>query len=80
MSELKKYGIDLSMSPYQELMESGITEENWLDNLDNLADEEVTAMLNLAVKDRRWDLDDSREKFPNITDRQRAELMRGFVI
>ena len=80
MSEAKKPVFRGYKSPYKEMRERGITEENWLDNLDSLTDKEVTAMLNLSSKNRKGNLDEERKASPDISDRQRAELIRDFVL
>ena len=81
MSEAKKeHPYNVLKSPFRELEQRGITLENWLDHLDEMTDEEITPMLNLAVKNRLPHLEEERKASPDISDRRRAEIMRGFVI
>ena len=54
----------------------GITQENWLQHLDELSDEEITFLLDQEAGKRR--LDEERKANPSISDRTRAEYMRDF--
>ena len=58
------------------LKKRGITQENWLQNLDNMSDSEITEMLNLRPFRKR--LDEERKAQPSLTDRDRAECLRYF--
>ena len=56
-----------------------ITQENWLDHLDELTDEQITKFLD---NEPGWKnrLDEERKAQPSISDRQRAEGMKYFGI
>ena len=60
------------------LKERGILFNNYLSHLDEMKDEEITAMLNLEP--RRKSLDEARKARPSLTDRMWAEGMRDFGI
>ena len=64
--------------PFRDLEKRGITRENWLDNLDQMTDSEITVMLNLRP-DKKI-LDESRKASPSISDRNRAEAMKYFGV
>ena len=53
-----------------------ITQENWLQHLDELTDEQITEFLNKEPGEAR--LDEERKAQPTITDRTRAEYLRDF--
>lgn len=65
-------------SPFRELQERGITQENWLNHLDEMTDEEITPMLNREVKGMLPSLEAARKARPEITDRERAETMKRY--
>lgn len=71
-------GFKRYFSPYREMRERGITQENWLDNLDRMTDSEITAMMNIDPRHQMWE--ESRQANPSITDRQRAEGLKYFGI
>lgn len=60
------------------MAERGILFNNYLSHLDEMTDEEITAMLNREP--RRDGLEEERKAQPSITDRTRAEFMRDFGI
>lgn len=62
-----------AMEPFKS---RGITQENWLQHLDELTDEEITYLLDQEPGKER--LDEERKADPNISDRTRAEFMRDF--
>ena len=76
MQEKKRVGH--LVSPYRELSERGITQDNWLNHLKEMSDEEITAMLDIDPRHKMWE--DSRRANPEITDRQRAEGLYYFGI
>lgn len=53
-----------------------ITQENWLQHLDELTDEQITEFLNQRPGRKR--LEAERKADPNISDRTRAEYLRDF--
>ena len=65
--------------PWKELEERGITQENWLDHLDEMSDPEITAMLDTEPGWKKR-LDEERKAQPSISDRKRAEGMKYFGI
>ena len=58
------------------LQRKGVTQENWLQHLDELTDEEITSLLDREPN--RGQLDEEREARPDISDRTRAEFLRDF--
>ena len=65
-------------SPYRELKERGITQENWLDSLDQMSDEEVSAMLKIDPRSGKWE--DFLRSSPSTTPRKLAEGIRDFSL
>lgn len=65
-------------NPYRESSERGITQENWLNNLDKMSDSEITAMLDVDSRHELWQED--RKAHPSTSDRQRTEGLRDFGI
>lgn len=61
-----------------QLKQKGITQENWLQNLDSLSDPEITALLNQNAGKWQKRLDEERVAQPSVTDRARAECLRDF--
>lgn len=54
----------------------GLTQDNWLEHLDEMTDEEITYML-----DREPDakvIAEERKAQPSLSDRTRAEFLRDF--
>ena len=54
----------------------GLTQDNWLEHLDEMTDEEITYML-----DREPDakvIAEERKARPSLSDRTRAEFLRDF--
>ena len=64
--------------PYWELAQRGITQNNWLDNLDNMTDEEVYAMLKSDPRGGKWE--DFLRASPSMTPRKLAEGIRDFSL
>lgn len=70
-----------SIELYQELQDKGITWSNFLENLDERTDEEITCMMNNTHHNMcRWWIYKDRDKRPEVTDRQRAEEIRDEVV
>ena len=70
-----------SIELYQELRDKGITWNNFLENLDERTDEEITCIMNNALHNMcRWWIYEDRDKRPEVTDRQRAEEIRDEVV
>ncbi len=76
-----KTEVEMQEQVLQNLEERGITKENWLDHLKEMTDPEITDMLNaICTKMERENLDEARAASKRITDRMRAERMRGMAI
>lgn len=75
--EFKRLGrVGRKSQPFRDLEKRGITEENYHLHLEEMSDQEISAMLDLT--EGKSVMEEQRKAQPSLTDRRLAEILRDF--